>query len=198
MHTPNSPPGFACPGSPEDQDMQLQIQRPNWNTSTHHDDIERPGEWLGNLARFACPGSQENQDMQTPVASWGYACPDLVPHKHYACPGLQEDQDMQRVLKFQILTKSASINALDGLVLPKTRTCNQFCPTPICRIKLFQRCLDLTSANAHILSVRPHSPSSHLNHVHAYHHHHHHSHKKNQRLLASLQLTSASAALSPL
>jgi len=73
MHTPNSPLGFACPGSPENQDMQPLVRLPKPLVLELH---LSPSLDLAIGLGFACPGSQEDQDMQTPVASWGYACPD--------------------------------------------------------------------------------------------------------------------------
>ena len=76
MHAPNSPLGVACPGPPENQDMQ-----PLPESRTSQLCIKFIINYIYAACSavdlgFACPGSQENQDMQHPTARWGYACPD--------------------------------------------------------------------------------------------------------------------------
>jgi len=71
MHAPNSPLGVACPGSPENQDMQLRSESQTSYNCIANSNLPMTMPCLAVQIGFACPGSQEDQDMQHPVASWG-------------------------------------------------------------------------------------------------------------------------------
>jgi hypothetical protein len=93
---PQSEKVVACPGLQEDQDMQLGNSQRSGLGHAH------PNSPLGS----ACPGPPENQDMQThfrmpnhPLFHFNFRL-----HVHgglfgsaayFACPGSQENQDMQ-------------------------------------------------------------------------------------------------------